>query len=55
MFDRVGGDGGMTEMDRIESAAKQSYFYSCHKVLTTKLFVIVRKYYRENRKTSINK
>jgi hypothetical protein len=41
-------------MNRIKRAAEQSYFSFCHKLLTTKLFVIVRKYYRVNYKISIN-
>jgi hypothetical protein len=42
-------------MYRIERAAEQSYFSSCHKLLASQMFAITGKYYRENYKTSTNK
>jgi hypothetical protein len=45
----------MAEMDRIKSAAEQSYLSFLHKQLTTNLCVIERKYYQRDCKTSMSK
>jgi hypothetical protein len=50
MFERIGSDDGMPKMNRIECAAKQSYFSFRHEKLTTKLCVIEKKYNGRNQK-----